>query len=134
MGNGIIYPSVEQIEAYNMLALMVIKVKKADSHRVLSRSKIRDAISECENAEGDIYLKAAVLTRALVQKHAFASGNRRTAFIAAKSFIIANDGIFRIPDDPHCAKAMQGIREDYYSIDEIMEWIKNGKIREFKRR
>ena len=134
MGNGTAYPSVEQLEAYNMLALMIIKVKKADSHAVLSHSKIRDAISECENADGDIYLKAAVLIKALVQTHAFASGNRRTAFIAAKSFIIVNGGTFKISDDPHYARAMQGIREDYYSIAEIMEWIKHGKIREFKRK
>ena len=31
------------------------------------------------------------------------------------------------------AKVMTGIREGYYSDDEIVGWLKNGKIREFKR-
>ena len=133
MGNGFTYPSVEKVEEYNLLALALIKVKKADSHKVLSRHKIRSAIGESKAAEGDVYTKAAVLIRALVRAHAFASGNRRTAFITAKSFVLSNEGRFRIADDPHYAKVMRGIREDYYTLDEIKEWIQHGKIREFKR-
>ena len=133
MEHDIAYPSVEKIVEFNLLALTLIKVKKADSHSVLSLSKIREAMKECQNAEGDIYKKATVLLKALVKKHAFASGNRRTAFIAAKFFVLSNGGSFRIVDDPHYARAMQGIREDYYSEEEITEWIKHGKIREFKR-
>jgi len=134
MSNGIRYPGVEEIEEFNLLALAVIKVKKADAHKVLSRAKIIVAIEGCKNAEGDIYLKAAVLISALVSAHAFASGNRRTAFITAKYFVLSNNGSFGITDDPANAKTMMGIREGYYSEDEITEWIKHGKIREFERR
>jgi len=133
MGNGIEYPSVERIVEFNLLALTLIKMKKGDAHQVLSHSKIREAIEGCRNEDGDLYKKAVALLKALVQKHAFASGNRRTAFIAAKSFVLSNGGSFKIADDPHYARAMQGIREDYYSDEELMEWIKHGKIREFKR-
>ncbi len=118
---------------YNILALELIRIKKADRPKVLSMAKIREAIEECEKKEGDIYDKAAILLKGLVQKHPFASGNRRTAFIAAKDFVLRNHSKFGVKDDPSSAKAMLGIREHYYRDDEIKEWIKNGKIREFKR-
>lgn len=133
MGGGLVYPSIEEVEEFNLLALTVIKVKRADLHKVLSRSKIRAAIEECRNTDGDVYRKAAILISALVKAHAFASGNRRTAFIAAKSFVLANGGVFRIVDDPSYAKVLRGIREGYYAQEEIMEWIEHGKIREFER-
>jgi len=127
------YPSVDQIVEYNVLVLNVIKVKKADAPHVLSREKLAHAIAECRKTDGGLYKKAAVLMRALVKAHAFASGNRRTAFVAAKGFVLANNGRFAIKDEPSYAKAMLGIREGYYSDNEMAEWIKDGKIREFKR-
>ena len=128
-----IYPSPEKIIEHNELVLSIIKVKKADSPKVMSYTKILEVIEECKNSAGDIYDKAVVLIKGLVKKHAFASGNRRTAFITTKYFIINNKGKFNIKDDPSYANVMQGIREDYYSDDEIKEWIKDGKIRQFKR-
>ncbi|MFA6329068.1 MAG: type II toxin-antitoxin system death-on-curing family toxin [Candidatus Micrarchaeia archaeon] len=133
MANGFAYPSVEQVEEFNILTLAVIRAKKADAHNTLSGSKILEAIRECMDAKGDVHQKAAALMAALVKKHPFASGNRRTAFIAAKSFTLANGGHFRIPDEPANAKVMRGIRENFYTQEEICEWIKNGKIREFTR-
>ena len=53
--------------------------------------------------------------------------------LVAKDFIISNSERFKIKDDPIYAKVMRGIRENYYSNEEIKEWMKNGKIREFKR-
>lgn len=127
------YPSPERIVEYNLLALELIQVKKADSPKVLSMAKLREIIEECEDKEGDIYDKAVIMLKGLIQKHPFASGNRRTAFIAAKDFVLKNHEKFRIKDDPIYARAMQGVRENYYSDKEIKEWIKYGKIREFKR-
>lgn len=92
-----------------------------------------DCLDECEESKGDIYDKATCLIKGLIQKHLFASGNRRTAFIVVKDFLIQNHESFNIPDDPAYAKIMQGIRENFYSHTEIKEWIKHGKIKEFKR-
>ena len=75
-----------------------------------------------------------MLMERLVTAHAFASGNRRTAFVAAKSFVLSNGGKFQIKDDPEYAKIMQGIREGRCSPDQISEWIKNGKAPEFRGR
>jgi hypothetical protein len=118
------YPSIEKIIEYNIMVLHLIKVKKADKPEVRSRQKISEVIEECKTINGGIYDKATVLLKGLTQKHPFASGNRRTAFNSKK---------FRIQDNPKYARVMVGIREGYYLDTEIKEWIKNGKIREFKR-
>jgi len=44
-----------------------------------------------------------------------------------------HEGKFNIPDTINNVKVMIGIRENYYSQNEIKEWIKNGKIKKFKR-
>ena len=111
----------------------LIKVRKADKPEVLSKSKITNVIRDCEENDGDVYDKAIVLLKGLIQKHPFASGNRRTAFIATKDFILTNSHTFGIKDDPSAARAMQGIRENYYSHNEIKEWLKHGKIKKFTR-
>ena len=130
---NVIYPAVEKIIEYNTLALNLLKVKKADKAEVLNRSKIVDIIEKCQGFEGDIYDKAVVLLKGLIQNHPFASGNRRTAFIATKDFLLMNEAKINIRDDPKYASVMIGIRERYYSDEEIKEWIKNGKIKEFRR-
>ncbi len=130
----LIYPTKDKIIELNFLVLTLIKVKKADTAEVLSHFNISKAIEDCKEYEGDLYDKGAVLMRKIVKNHAFASGNRRTAFITTKYFIKENKGKFKIKDDPDHSKVMVGIGEDYYSHDEIRNWIKNGKIRAFKRR
>ena len=127
------YPSAEKIIEYNILSLKFIKVKKADQPKVLSHQKIVNIIDATKEKKGDIYDKSVVLMKGLIQEHAFASGNRRTAFIVTKEFLSDNRKAFNIPDNPKQARAMQGVREEYYKDEEIKEWIKNGKIREFKR-
>lgn len=94
------YPSPEKIAEFNLLALSVIKAKKSDAPKVLSHAKLVAAIKACETFEGDLFDKTAVLLAKLVQAHAFASGNRRTAFIATKYFLILNNQKMGIEDHP----------------------------------
>ncbi|MFH1696139.1 MAG: type II toxin-antitoxin system death-on-curing family toxin [Candidatus Micrarchaeota archaeon] len=127
------YPSVDKIVEFNLLALSVIKVKKSDSAKLLSKVKIFDVVDSCKSFKGDLYDKAVVLLKRIIQVHAFASGNRRTAFITVKYFLVMNNEKLGVKDDPENARVMLGIREGYYSDNEIKEWLKNGEIREFKR-
>ena len=129
----IAYPTTNKIIEYNLIILNIIKVKKADKPEVLSYEKIKEVINECKKYKGDIYDKATILLKGLIQTHPFASGNRRTAFIVAKEFVIIKKENFGIKDDPSQSRIMLGIREGFYSDKEIKEWIKNGKIRKFKR-
>ncbi len=129
----LIYPDPEKIVEYNKVLLNEIKIKKADQHKVLSYLKLQEAISLCKNLEGNIYEKAARLLKELIQKHPFASGNRRTALFTTLKFLRNNDSFTKIKDDPKYAKILTGIREGFYTDKEITNWLKNGKIKEFKR-
>lgn len=130
----IIYPNPEKIIEHNLLVLNILKVKKADKAEVLSYQKLAEITEGCESLEGGIYDKAVYLLKNIIQKHTFASGNRRTAFMVTKYFLHNNKAVFKIKDEPKYAKIMIGIRENYYEEFEIKEWIKYGKIREFRRR
>ena len=127
------YPSVEHIIEFNHLALALVKVKKADTPGVLSKPKLHEVVEECQNAPGDVYDKAVVLLMGIVKKHPFASGNRRTAFLVMVDFLWDNNAACALKDDPENARVLLGIREDFYTNDEINEWIKHGKIHPFKR-
>ena len=127
------YPTVENIVENNVLAVNLIRAKKADRAEVLSRGRLEKIVVECQVVQGDAFEKVAFLLKALVRAHAFASGNRRTAFITAKEFLLQNGEKLKISDDPRFAKVMTGIREGSYSDDEIREWLEHGKIREFRR-
>ncbi len=129
----ITYPTINEIIECNQYVLFIIQAKRSDRFKILSYSPIIETIKNCEDFKGDIYDKAVVLIKGLVNKHPFASGNRRTAFLITKKFILSNGYDFCIKDEPKQAKIMIGIRESYYTHDEIKEWLKNGKIKDFKR-
>ena len=130
MASKIKYLTNEEVVAVNKEALAKIKVKKADSFKVLSAMKIRGVLERVEVESGDFYDKAVVLIQGFVQEHPFASGNRRTAILVAIRFLKMNKHEPLIKED---AKILQSIRENYYTHDEIKEWLKGGDMREFKR-
>lgn len=116
-----------------MLVLQDIAVKKKDRPEVLRYSRIEDALNSCREAEGDVYEKAAALLIAIVQGHPFASGNRRTAFIAARSFLEQNGKQMLVVGEEKTVLALKGIREGFYTRAHISHWLRTGKIYGFKR-
>ena len=116
-----------------MVQPMNTKISKFKDSQVLNYSRILKIINKCEETKGDIYDKAVILLKGLVQYHAFASGNRRTAILATIVFCIWNKQKVYIPNNPTNSKVLIGIREDFYSNNKIKNWIKNGKIKTFKR-
>ena len=130
---GFKFPTLENIIEVNKLALREIKVKKADKPKLLSYTALKDSIDNCKKMKGDVYDKAACILKNLIQKHPFASGNRRTAFIVAEDFLLSNKATTKLKNEKRHAKALTGIREGYYKDDEIKNWLKEGEIREFKR-
>jgi prophage maintenance system killer protein len=117
----------------NKLAIKIFVQKKADKHDVLSYSKINNALKDCITTKGDVYDKAVALLKSLTKAHAFASGNRRTAVLATFVFCRINHHNIYIPNNPTNSRTLIGIREEYYKDNELKNWLKNGKIREFKR-
>jgi len=127
------YPTVEEIQYFNTIAIEMFRKSKHDEAKTINVSYIEKAVEKVKNKQGNIYEKAALIMYELTRIHAFESGNKRTAFLTTKKFVIKNEGKFNIPDSTDNVKVMIGIRENYYSLDEIKEWIKNGKIKEFRR-
>lgn len=127
------YPTAEKIIELNILALTLVKAKRADSPKVMSNSKIQQVIEESKKREGDVYDKATVFLKGITQKHAFASGNRRIALLVTSYFLTTNGAKSFIQNDPENAKIMTGVREGYYADNEIKEWIQHGKIKTFQR-
>ena len=127
------YPTPSEIIELNKILLKEIKVKKADKPELLSYKALTKCIEACQSLEGDMYDKATCLLKNLVQKHPFASGNRRTAFAATERFLSNNGAKLNITDAKFHVQTFKGIREGYYSDEEIKNWLKTGEIREFKR-
>jgi len=129
----IVYPTVEEIQYNNTIAIEMFRRSKHDQAKTISVSYIQKVIDSIKVKSGDVYNKAATLLSELTRMHAFESGNKRTAFLTTKKFVITNRKRFRIPDKEKNVKIMIGIRENYYTQKEIKEWIKYGKIKTFKR-
>ena len=130
---GLVYPTVDEIQYYNTIAIEIFRKSKSDRAKTINVSYIQNAINKTKMNSGDIYDKAARLLFELTRIHAFESGKKRTAFLSTKKFVINNEGKFNIPDTIHNVQVMIGIRENYYSQNKIKEWIMNGKIKKFKR-
>ena len=130
---GIVYLTVDEIQYYNTIAIEMFRKSKSDQAKTISVSYIQKAIDKTKMNPGDIYDKAARLLIELTRIHAFESGNKRTAFLSTKKFVLRNEGKFNIPDTINNVKVMIGIRENYYSQNEVKEWITNGKIKKFER-
>ena len=129
----IVYPTIDEIQYHNTIAIEMFRKSKSDQAKTISVSYIQKAIDKTKKNPGDIYDKAARLLIELTRMHAFESGNKRTAFLSTKKFVLKNEGKFNIPDTINNVKVMIGIRENYYSQNEIKEWIMNGKIKKFER-
>ncbi|TLY13687.1 MAG: type II toxin-antitoxin system death-on-curing family toxin [Thaumarchaeota archaeon] len=105
-------------------------MKKADQHKILSTKALEIALAKARAEKGDLYDKAAVLLIELVRGHAFASGVRRTAYSATISFLRTNGENPVVPHDP---KVLTGMRERFYTKQEVKSWLRGNAIRPFRR-
>jgi len=124
------YLTPNEIIEVNKRVLREIRVKKADSHRVASLVKIEEVLKNVQAGGGDVYRRAALLLIQLTKAHAFDSGNRRTAYAATKLFLEANGKALDIQVEP---RVLTGIREGFYSTNEVIEWLKGNGIKAFVR-
>jgi death on curing protein len=124
------YLDPEDVIAINQLVLRQIKIRRADSPRVLSKKKLGEITQAVHETEGDAYDKAVTLIMGLVRGHPFASGNRRTAFVATKLFLEMNSRAMEVDHNPDI---LLGIREGFYTANEIKSWLKGNAIKKFAR-
>ena len=69
----------------------MFRKSKRDQAKTISVSYIQKAIDKTEMYSGGIYDKAARLLIELTCTHAFESGNKRTAFLTTKKFVLKNE-------------------------------------------
>lgn len=87
-------------------------------------------LTSVRETEGDLYDKAMALMVGLIRGHPFASGNRRTAFVATSLFLEQNGEKMSVEHDP---KILQGIREGFYTTAEVKSWLKGNAVKRFAR-
>jgi death-on-curing protein len=130
---GVVYPTVDEIQYYNSIAIEMFRRSKRDQIKTISVSFIESAVEHAKRQTGGIYDKAARLLMELTLVHAFESGNKRTAFLTTKKFVILNNAKFNIVDTEDNVRVMIGIREKFYTLEEVKDWIEYGRIKAFIR-
>lgn len=125
-------PDTDEIISINEEVLRAYPQKKADRHQVLSYGKIADAVEKARQ-ENEPYKVASVLLVELVRAHPFASGNKRTSFFCARNVLASVGKPFTIRDTAANARVLIGVREGFYTTDDIEHWLRTGDIHEFKR-
>lgn len=126
------YPTADDIIAINKMILERWVAKKADRHELISKQGLETILKEVRNTQGDIYDKAVAMLFGFMKMHVFVSGMRRTTLVSTAVFMEMNE----VPPPPRkqSRDALQGIREGFYTKDEIKSWLQGNEIRPFKRR
>ena len=117
------YPSVDGVINANKKAVELLKATKAERHKLLAhKNKIQETLDKVKELEGGIKKKAAFLLQEINRNHYFESANKRTSFIIAADFLLANEG--RIPlkskDD---VKFLIEIREGKRTLEDTERWL-----------
>lgn len=115
------YPTPNNIIEVNKKVLSLNRAKKADKHDLLSYSKLTDIINKVKNKKGDLKRKASTLLKELTIGHVFASGNRRTAFLATVYFIRSNGK--QIASVKETFDIFKRIRYGTATEEEIIKWL-----------
>jgi len=80
--------------------------------------------------EPDVFAIAAAYAYGIAKAHAFVDGNKRTAFVAAFTFLRLN-GVFVRPDARVGVRKMEDLAADHVSEEEFAAWLRalgSGKI------
>ena len=117
--------SAEAVRKLNRLALY-----EGETHALNPGSDLEGALNRPRghfHYEGvtSVYELAALYAIALTKAHAFQDGNKRTALLAIRAFLLANSLSFDYgPYEEEAADMMSGIATDERSREEVVEWIR----------
>lgn len=119
------YPSVDDIICLNILVLDMTDDKHP--HRLLgSREAIQVIIDKVRKGENrGLTYQAALLMKELAGQHVFDGANHRTAYAAARSFLLRNGRQLRIKRWTEAYPFIKSV--ETRSIEEIKRWIEHGQ-------
>lgn len=117
------YPSVDDIIKANKRAIELLRATKAERHKLLvSKNRIEEILDKVREGDVDVKKKAAILLTELNRQHFFASANKRTSFIVASDFLLANEG--QIPlKRKEDVKFLIEVRQGSRTLEEIIRWL-----------
>ena len=123
------YPSIKDIKLVNKKMISDFRVTKAEKSRIypLGEPKLKSAIIESKDYEGDIYDKAAILLRGINQAHAFESANKRTAYFISNMFLGKNRNYLMAKKREKQKEFALKVRQGDVSDKEISSWLEKGK-------
>lgn len=98
-------------------------------HEVLDTKALKTAIAHPWNVwvyfmDRDIPVLAARLYTSLANAHAFAAGNKRTAFCAAARFVGQNGYDLELPQGPQPIENLLGYFDGKLSQTGVVEWFR----------
>jgi prophage maintenance system killer protein len=114
--------------------------KRGERHELVRPRWIIEALHEAQQETGSGYRRASALLKAFCSRHAFASGNKRTAFLVAYAFLVRNGfydehGGNPVVDEPERnTEVLIDTREGIYTLNDIEQWYETGQIRQSPRR
>ena len=71
----------------------------------------------------DVFEIAAAYAYGIAKAHAFVDGNKRTAFVAAFTFLRLNE-VFVRPNPAVGVRKMEGLASDHVSEEEFAAWLR----------
>jgi len=75
--------------------------------------------------QADLFQIAAAYAFGIAKAHAFVDGNKRTAFVAAITFLRLNGWHFR-PEPVQGVQMMEGLAASNISEGQFADWLRNG--------
>lgn len=80
-----------------------------------------------EDAYPDLFAKAAALLESMVKNHCFHNGNKRTAYLVTKSFLLMNGKHLKMERE-YAVEFIVGIAEGLHSLDVVTSTLKHFSV------
>lgn len=119
------------LDAETVTELNRVALEEGETHALNPGSDLDGALNRPKgyfHYQGvrSLYELAALYAVALVEAHAFQDGNKRTALLAIRAFLRANDMDFDYGSyDEEAAEIMTGIATGDVERDELVDWIRS---------
>jgi death-on-curing protein len=117
-------PSVEDIYAVHEDIVERWDLTHTGTRGVLPDRTLRSVLDDAATKD-DPYVCAATLLRKIASAHVFEDGNKRTAWVVAKTYLL-EQGLAVDPSGEQIAVVMKHYKR--YTVDELSEWLRTGRI------
>ena len=100
-----------------------MRTTKAEKYELRApKQNIQKILDDVKNLDGDVKEKAAMLLMKINRKHFFGSANKRTSFIVACDFLLANEGKIPLKGKEDVDFLME-VRAGKKILEDIKRWL-----------